>query len=356
MLSVGATYFDGYSSIPQQIELRLEDELGQLSFSTPFSPLKEWKIINVSYEKFGDTLEIRYSQNKKEVIKINNQEFTNQFLIVLKKHGKISFYKRFIHLGFKAHLTIVGFLAVFGLLFYFLIIPFAAEKAVKLIPEQYDTTLGNNFYHKYTAENLVDDKKSVALNDFASHLKLGNNKKLSFSVIDSPEVNAFALPDGNIIVFRGLLNLIQNYNELACLIGHEVIHVNSRHSMKILCRNLSGYLFLSVIIGDPNGITSVIARNANNLQSLAYSRQFEKEADEQGTELMIENNIDPHGMTSLFERLNSSDKQILPTFISSHPMTVDRISYIDKLIKDKAYSTNKNAELELLFNKIKNTQ
>jgi len=350
-----ATYFDGISSIPQQIELTLDEIHGQLVFKTSVG-INKWGIEEISVEQFGDTLEIRHNDNKTALVKVNNPDFTTEFLTLLKQKGHLGWYHNFIHLGIKVHILIA--VLILGLIVggYFLIIPWIAEKAVLIIPEKYDASLGHTFFAQYVTDNNVDSAKTNILNEFAEELKLNNSKPLHFTVVQSDIVNAFALPDGNIVVYTALLNKMKGYDELAGLIGHEAIHVNNRHTMKMLCRNLSGYIFISVVLTDVNGIMAVIADNARNLESLSFSRQFEQEADVQGTELMIQNGINPNGMTTLFSRLKSDEKVIVPTFISSHPMTDNRIKYINELIKNRQYSTKKNLQLELLFNKIKDIQ
>ena len=74
---------------------------------------------------------------------------------------------------------------------------------------------------------------------------------------------------------------MKSYDQLVALLGHEVSHVNNRHSIKILTRNLAGYMMISLVFSDLNGIMSVLAENAQQLRSLSYSREFEEEADEQ---------------------------------------------------------------------------
>ena len=124
--------------------------------------------------------------------------------------------------------------------------------------------------------------------------------------------------------------------------------------MKMLCRNLSGYLFISAVLSDVNGIMAIIGDNVHNLQSLSYSRQFERQADEQGTQLMILNDINPKGMTDLFTRLKSSETVVIPGFISSHPITTDRIVDINRLIQRTPHKFHKNSTLEELFRQVKN--
>jgi len=107
------------------------------------------------------------------------------------------------------------------------------------------------------------------------------------------------------------------------------------------------------MLSDVNGIMAIIADNAHNLQSLSYSRKFEQEADEQGTKLMINNNINPLGMTLLFSRLKSQNKAAVPAFISTHPMTNNRIDDINNLIKNTKHKSLYNSQLKELFSQLK---
>ncbi len=202
--------------------------------------------------------------------------------------------------------------------------------------------------------NTIDSVKTKKLNEFASHLKFKNSKKLNFTVVNSEIVNAYALPDGNVVVFTGILNSMKSYEELVGLIGHEVAHVNHRHSMKLLCRDLSGYLFVSAIVGDVNGVMAVVADNANNLRSLSFSREFENEADLEGYNFLIENKINPKGMSDLFSRLQKEEMGYsIPEFLSSHPITKDRILKINKMIQKQTITFSENPKLKTIFEELK---
>jgi len=354
MIQTAGKYFDGISSNPQEIELQLDEINAELRFSTSSNKSNHWAVGVISFENIGNSLEIRCTGHSLAMIKVDNADFTIEFMAYLKAKGQITWYQRIIQLGIKAHLSIaVGILAVI-VAGYLLIIPWVAEKAVMIIPLHYDVSMGHTFYNQYVKENSIDSTKTTALNLFASQLKLRNTQPLHFTVIRSSTVNAFALPDGNIIVFTGLIDSIKGSDELAGLIAHEVIHVNNRHSMKMLCRNLSGYLFISVVVSDVNGIMTVVGENLHNLQTLSYSRQFERQADEQGADLMMLNGIDPHGMIDLFTRLKSGEKGFVPAFISSHPITGDRMNYINRRIRLTPHHYMFNRSLENLFCKVKN--
>ena len=152
------------------------------------------------------------------------------------------------------------------------------------------------------------------------------------------------------MLFRSKIN---KQSELAGLLAHETAHVTHRHSMKILCRSIAGFLVVSLLLNDVNGIMASIAQNANSLQNLSYSRGFEKEADISGFELLRSRRIDPHGMISLFEVLKRQEKTTLPGFLSTHPVTQDRIDYLNTKIKEDPYSFENNLQLENAFSMLK---
>jgi len=352
MISTAGKYFDGISSKPQEIELKLDELNDQLRFDTSSCQIN-YAIGDISFEHIGSSLEIRNKIHSRVLIIVNNDDFTAAFISFLKRKGHISLYQRIIRLGFKTHLLIATVILTFIIAGYVLIIPWVGEKAVLLIPVSYDISMGDTFYDQFIINNEIDSTKTEALNSFSRHLQLNNTHKIHFTVIKSSTVNAFSLPDGNIIVFTGLIDLMKNYDELAGLIAHEVSHINNRHSMKMLCRNLSGYLFISAVLSDVNGIMAIIGDNVHNLQTLSYSRQFERQADEQGTNLMIMNGINPTGMVELFTRLHSSEKVVVPAFMSSHPITTDRIVDIKRLIIRTPHHHTFNPNLDKLFRKVK---
>ena len=354
MYQTTAIFFDGKSSASRPVELQVDERIGEFRFTPEDSFPVVWQLDDVLYEKYGSYLEIKNVNDSMAVLQITDKEFITQFLSHLSRKNKIGAYEKLLSLGFKKHLAIAGILLVFIVAGYVFLSPVVAEKAVILIPESFDDYLGNSFMMDYMTKNSVDSGKTKILNEFAAQLELNNTRPLTFTVVDSYTVNAFALPDGNIVLYTGLLNKMKSYKELAGLIGHEVVHVNQRHSLKMLCKNLAGYIFISAVFSDVNGIMAVIADNAHNLNSLSYSREYEREADREGTALMIQNGIDPCGMIELFGRLKEDDKFTVPEFFSSHPVTDDRVQYIEEYISGEEYETEHNDVLSGLFKKLKN--
>ncbi|PKB16803.1 M48 family metallopeptidase [Flavobacterium sp. 5] len=349
-------FFDGESAIPQEVVLVFDSTKDVLAFETNNGQQHCWELNDVTFEVKSKKMYLEYGKDPIQNIKITDSDFIGKISIFWKNRGNQSWYQKLMDMGIKAHIGFTVFIFVIIGLGYFYAIPWVGEKAVIIIPEEYDAHLGTTFFAENILFNNIDVEKTKALNLFAKELNLKNTKKLKFTVLDSPIVNAFALPDGNIVVYRGILKTMKNYDELVGLIGHEVAHVNNRHSMKMLCRNLSGYLFVSTILGDANGVMATIGDNVNSLQSLSFSRNFEHEADVQGFEIVVLNKINPKGMSNLFKRLQDEEKGVvnIPEFLSSHPVTTERIKDVNEMIKMKPFKFEENLKLKKLFLEIKN--
>ena len=129
----------------------------------------------------------------------------------------------------------------------------------------------------------------------------------------------------------------------------------------MLISNIAGYILISLMFSDINGIMSIMLDNAHQLNSLSYSRKYEKQADEEGLNILIKNNIDPNGMVNLFELLKNEEKEkftikgyelIGPEITSSHPLTQERIYNIKDLISKSNYQIENNKKLREIFKKL----
>jgi beta-barrel assembly-enhancing protease len=348
-----AVFFDGLSSAPQKIELILDEISGELVFESIDNKRYKWSVDKAVFEHFGNKLNIHYGKYPIQLIKIENADFISNLKLFLGKNGHIGWYQKIMNFGIKAYLAIALLILGLIILTYLVVIPWVGEKAVFLIPEEYDNTIGQSFLEEYLKHNSIDTAKTNALNLFAKQLTLKNTKKIHFTVIKSSTINAFALPDGSVIIFSGIIDSMRNYDELAGLIGHEVSHINNRHSMKMICRNLSGYIFISAVLSDVNGIMAVIGDNLNSLQLLSYSRNFERQADYEGLDIMKINRINPEGMINLFKRLQSNKDVLMPEFLSTHPITTERINSIKAIIRKNSFPIADQPKLRVLFKELK---
>lgn len=356
MIRTTGIFYDGIASNPQRVEVILNKENAVFLFDTAFAKGISWDIRTVRVQQIDILLEIRSGNNTLQSVQIEDPEFAAAFNTLRKKKGSTGFYQKLLGMDLPSHIMLA--LVILGVisLVYVFVMPWATEKAVMFLPKNYENFISDTFFDQYMKYTLVDSDRTDALRLFASQLNLNNTKEINFTVINSETVNAFALPDGNIILFTGIIDRMQNYEELAGLIGHEVAHVNNRHSIKMMCRNLTGYIFLSVVLSDVNGIMSMVRDNIHTLQSLTYSWAFEREADREGMEMLISNQIDPKGMSALFTRLQTNCDGLLPEFLSSHPVTEDRMRHIDKMISKNTGEVQDNTWLRELFLQVKNAR
>ncbi len=346
-------FYDGESSVSQEVVLTFDSQKEVFIFENLNNETYTWELAAVTFNKRRALLELQHGNDPVQILKIEDVPFISELTIFRNTNGHLGWYQKMLDLGTKIHLGFAVFIIGFVALCYLYAIPWVGEKSVILIPEEYDDRLGNSAWAGNEYFMDVDSKKTKLLNDFAKQLNLQNTKNLKFTVVKSDEINAFALPDGNIVVFSGILKEMEDYDELVGLLGHEASHVNNRHSMKMLCRSLSGYLFVSVILGDANGIMATIGDNVNSFQSLSFSREFEHQADADGFKILIANKVNPQGMSNLFKRLQQHHSISIPEFLSSHPVTENRIDFINKMIKNQKNQQVTNPQLEKLFAKLK---
>lgn len=221
---------------------------------------------------------------------------------------------------------LASIIVLLGIGFYCFSIFVLPNIALALITPKQEAKIGKQFFDLYIQDESIDSNATVYLQQFADDMHLTNNYQLHAYVVYDTEVNAFALPGGYIIVNTGILKKMKSYEELAALLGHEVTHINERHSLRSMLGSISTSIFLSIISGDASGITAFLVNNAEQLRQLSFSRKLEQQADDASIGIMIKNNINPQGMISLMKRLQEEEKIKVPELLSSHPLTADRIS------------------------------
>ncbi|MDE2995439.1 MAG: M48 family metalloprotease [Bacteroidota bacterium] len=165
------------------------------------------------------------------------------------------------------------------------------------------------------------------------------NITFHFRVLDSPVVNAFALPGGYIYVTRGLLAHLENEAQLAVVIGHEIGHVVGRHGSKAMWRQQfgTGALLLGAIGGQAvfggNATENILnlGSTASQLLFLKYGRSAEEESDQLGIEYTALAGYDASQGAAFFRSLKRLSDQAgadLPTLLSSHPDPSNREAYM----------------------------
>lgn len=202
--------------------------------------------------------------------------------------------------------------------------------------------------------SYLDDPE---VNGYLNHLggKLaaqseGGAQSFEFFALRDPTLNAFALPGGYIGVHTALILSAQSESELASVLAHEISHVTQRHLARLVNKNAQGQaaalLSMAVAIlaarSNPDvAMGAALAGQAAGVQNqLNYSRDFEREADRIGLQLLERSGYDVRGMASFFERLQKFGRlyeNSAPGYLRTHPLTTERIADMDNRIHGRRY-------------------
>lgn len=217
-------------------------------------------------------------------------------------------------------------------------IPALATIVASRVPVSWEERLGQAVIEHLAPEKTrcEDPTRSKAIEEIMRTLiaPLGQSPyRFRVIVMDNPAVNAIAAPGGTILILRGLLERTQNPEELAGVLAHEIQHVLLRHSTRALFEHASTGLLLAAVAGDVSGLAAFGLEMARTLGALRYSRRSEEAADADGMRLVLVAGVDPAGMITFFEAMKkkNGDLRGLPTYLSTHPSTEDRIEKLKSL-------------------------
>ncbi len=151
---------------------------------------------------------------------------------------------------------------------------------------------------------------------------------IKIHILQKDEVNAFALPNGHLVVYSGLILAADNQEELSGVICHELAHIQLNHVMKKLIREVGLSVLVSMTTG--SGGSEMIKETAKMLSSSAFDRSLEKEADIQAVDYLITANIDPIPFADFLFKLSKEEPEMMQYFswASTHPELKERAGYI----------------------------
>jgi predicted Zn-dependent protease len=208
-----------------------------------------------------------------------------------------------------------------------------------------EVTMGQGFSKEvekeYTIVSVPEanawlDKMGQRIVDYAK-----TDKQFTFYLVDTPEVNAFAIPGGHCYVNIGLILYAENEAQVAAVVGHEISHVTESHGLRQIVHERGVLAFSDVVAAQ---VSSVAAQQAAAAATKAigvgigrqYSRQDEDEADSHGIDAMYHAGWDPRQGQRFFERLlvlqGNATPGFLQSILSTHPPTQERITKIQKQI------------------------
>lgn len=191
--------------------------------------------------------------------------------------------------------------------------PATGESNFVMMSERQELDLGARANQEIAKENpRYDDAKLQAYvqqvgERVASHSHRSNLKYV-FTVVDSADINAFALPGGYIYIHRGLLAYLNSEAELAAVLGHEVGHVTARHSVQQQSQSMAwGMLGQAVAIGTGVGAAGDLTNVLGTAMVRGYGRDMELQADGLGAQYLARSGYDPQAMIEVVKVLKSQE-------------------------------------------------
>ena len=335
-MAVEAVYFDGETARDNRVVVSLETS--GLHFSGEGVLPQDWSLSGLSATEPpqpGQPLRLSHGSHAGARLSLRNDDFSRQLLTAAPHlaggfssgHAK----RLFLWTG--------GGLAVLAALVY-LTLNFAPRRLAVLLPDAWSKRVGEQMEASLVAGarncQMAAGERSIAA--LLAILAEGNSDMppLRVRVYDIPIVNAFALPGGNIVLTRGLLNAAVEVNEVAGVLAHEIGHVAHHHPEAQMVRIAGMQVLISIATGTSGG---------NNLSSIAglaailkSSRDAEREADAYAVATLSAAHVDPLGLKHFFEKILADEGKStggaltkLGTVFSTHPVTTERIDLIKPL-------------------------
>jgi Zn-dependent protease with chaperone function len=159
-----------------------------------------------------------------------------------------------------------------------------------------------------------------------------SNFKLIFRSMPDVGPNAFALPNGTVVMTDEFIDLFEDEDVLAGVLGHEIGHVIEKHGLRQTYRSLSIYILVAFLAGETGPFIEELLLEGNLVLSLAYSRDHESSADQFGLRLAQDAGFDPSGLKQFFEWASGRGSE-QSKWLSTHPSSVERVKDIDAFIE-----------------------
>jgi len=245
--------------------------------------------------------------------------------------------------------------------------PVTGKREVMLISETDEIKLGAESDPEIIAEFGILENPALQafINEKGNEMaKISHRSSLPFhfKILDSPVVNAFALPGGYVYFTRGILAHFNNEAQFSGVLGHEIGHVTARHGANQYSKQILAELGLAIgsSISKELEAFAEIAGVGMQLLFMKFGRADESQSDELGVEYATKTGYDCVQMADFFktlDKLGGGEEGRLPAFLSTHPAPLDRYEKVGELTKtwkekfpDKAFSVNRESYLKRIEN------
>ena len=168
------------------------------------------------------------------------------------------------------------------------------------------------------------------------------NFSWEFNLVKDDQVNAFCMPGGKIVVYEGLMQLVDSDDELAVVVGHEVAHAVAKHSNERMSQQLMAQYGAQIIGQALSNKSAAVQQIGNSVYGLGaqygvmlpFSRKHESEADYMGLVFMTMAGYNPEVAVNFWQKMSAGKSGATPEFMSTHPSDATRISDIQKYLPE----------------------
>jgi Zn-dependent protease with chaperone function len=240
--------------------------------------------------------------------------------------------------------------AAFALVVFWMVSGGFTGLIVSLIPQGVESSLGETLADAQVVDAVVcsDPVLVGAVEEILVRLvEAMDDTGYTFRVrvIRSDDINAFALPGGEIFFHTALLEKAESVDEVAAVMGHEVQHVLLQHGLRGMVRSAGISLGVGLIFGDASETVAMLATYAGGLTDLKFGRDQERDSDSEGVALMARAGFDPHGAVRFFGMLaeetgdDGGAAQRVMAIASTHPASSERTERLRGLATTTARTT-----------------
>ena len=223
-------------------------------------------------------------------------------------------------------------------------LPELGDSTSGFVSQSQEYQLGRSWLRQLRAQaNTINDPLTISFIEeliyrLAPHSEVRDHR-FEFVVIDQGELNAFAVPGGIIGINLGIFLHANDEDEISSILAHELAHLSQRHFARqvenserqapIAIASLLASILLIASNNADAGFAGIVGSQAAAVQSrLAYSRDWEREADRTGMKTLVSSGLDPHAMPSMFQQMLAANRytERPPEFLLTHPITDTRVS------------------------------
>ncbi len=258
----------------------------------------------------------------------------------------------------------IGIFALFLAYYWFSnqkTVPMTGRGQLVDLTREEEAALGYQSYQQVLSQEnvlhsgeVVDQVREIGMRLAKAAADVDPGFEWEFNVIDSEQVNAFALPGGKVAVYTGILEVAKNKDGLSAVMGHEIAHAIARHGAERMAYQKLiqwGTMAVSVAVGDMGYNTQRMVQGALGMGSkygvlLPFSRNHESEADYMGLIFAARACYDPREAPKLWERMGENSKGQPQEFTSTHPSHETRITKLNEWMPEalKVYEENCGAD------------